>query len=182
MSVMTRSQMSGAKARSAEIRHQAKARGAQMRGQAKARGAQMREQAAKSSAGSTARRTAARMTPVLIGSGIATRRGVRNARTWMAPRLERAGHQVEKDLGPRVAAMLITASHRIEPTPVRHRVRWPMFTAGAAVVAGGGAAAAYLMTRRADSDGLHAAEPTITTPSAVPNPPSAPAGTTPSAG
>jgi hypothetical protein len=181
VSVMTRSQMSSAKARSAEMRHQARARGAQMREQAKARGAQMREQAAKSSPGSTARRTAARMAPVLIGSGIATRRGIRNARIWMAPRLERAGHQVEKDLGPRVAAMLITASRRIEPAPIRRRVRWPMFTAGAAVVAGGGAAAAYMMTRRADSDGMHVAEPTTTTPSAVPNPPSAPPESAPNA-
>lgn len=117
-----------------------------MREQAGARGGRVREQAIQSRPGRQASRAAARVAPAAIGMGIATRRGLLRTRAWAAPRVDRAGHAVQDELAPRVAASMIATARRIEPAR-RRRSRWPLVTAGAAVAAGG-AAAAYLLSRR----------------------------------
>lgn len=110
----------------------------------------IREQAATSRTGRRATRTAARataqLTPVVLGAGLAARRGMRSARAWAAPRVDHAGHALQDDLAPRLAAMMIATARRIEP-PGARRLRWPMFVAGGALVSAGGAVA-YLISRR----------------------------------
>jgi len=45
------------------------------------------------------------------------------ARGWTAPRLESAAHHVEDTVAPRVAGLLTTAAHRIDPKPGRRGLR-----------------------------------------------------------
>jgi hypothetical protein len=52
---------------------------------------------------------------------IATERML-DAREWSAPRLVRAAHYVETELGPRVGTLLVKAAHKVEP-PRRQRQR-----------------------------------------------------------
>lgn len=124
MSLLTKSQASKARAK-------AKAR-------AGAASAQARQQA---------RRAAAQAGPLRASARATARKGIRHARTWAAPRLERTGHTLEERVAPRMAAMLSAAARRIEPVPPRRR-RWPMLAAGLATAAGLSATAAYLLKRR----------------------------------
>ncbi|MFC7326124.1 hypothetical protein [Marinactinospora rubrisoli] len=69
------------------------------------------------------------------------------ARGWTAPRLETAALRVEDTLAPRVADLLNAAAQKVEPSPVRRRVRR---VPRAAVVVGAGllgAAAVYGVVR-----------------------------------
>ncbi|GAA5047277.1 hypothetical protein GCM10023259_021800 [Thermocatellispora tengchongensis] len=67
-----------------------------------------------------------------------------NARSWAAPRLDRAAHTVEEQLAPRVSAMLADAARRIDPKPVRSR-RWPMLVLLSGLALG---AAGFYMYRK----------------------------------
>jgi hypothetical protein len=79
----------------------------------------------------------------------AARQGVHRARTWTAPRLDRTGQTLEKQVAPKMAAMLSSAARRIDPAPSRRR-RWP-FVAGGLALAAGLSGAAYLLIRRRSS-------------------------------
>jgi hypothetical protein len=128
-----------------------------------------------------ARRAAAQATPLAASAAATTRRGVYTARTWAAPRLERAGHALERRVAPKMATMLSAAARRVDPAP-RKRRRWPVVAAGLVAAAGLSATAAYLMNRR--GPGYTPAEPFIpesTTPEPVPEPAAEPdAATAPS--
>lgn len=171
MSVMTRSQISAAKARGARMREQAGAKSMRIRKQASARGVSLRQQAGVNSARAReqAGRMAARVTPVAAGVSVTARRRLRDARAWAAPRMEQAGHSVEKDIGPKVADMLVSAAHRVEPAPRKRSVRWRMIAAGVATLAGGGAAAIVLGRKAmsAGQNGQHA-EPATPVPASTP--------------
>lgn len=78
----------------------------------------------------------------------AARQGTYSARIWAAPRLERTGQALEQQVAPKVAAMLSSAAHRIDPAPAKRR-RWPFVAAGLMVAAGLCGTAAYLVNRRA---------------------------------
>ena len=78
----------------------------------------------------------------------AARQGTYSARIWAAPRLERTGQALEQQVAPKVAAMLSSAAHRIDPAPATRR-RWPFVAAGLMVAAGLCGTAAYLVNRRA---------------------------------
>jgi len=78
----------------------------------------------------------------------AARQGTYSARSWAAPRLERTGQTLERQVAPRMAAMLSSAARRIDPAPAKRR-RWPFVTAGLMLAAGLCGTAAYLVNRRA---------------------------------
>jgi hypothetical protein len=75
------------------------------------------------------------------------RQGVHRARIWTAPRLDRTGQALEKQVAPRIAVMLSSAARRIDPAPPRRR-RWPFVAGGLVLAAGLSCAAAYLLIRR----------------------------------
>jgi hypothetical protein len=94
------------------------------------------------------RRAAEQVTPLAVSAAATTRRGVLTARTWAAPRLERAGRNLEQRMAPKMATMLSAAARRVDPAPRRRR-RWPILAAGFVAAAGLSATAAYLISRRA---------------------------------
>ena len=102
----------------------------------------------------------------------AARRGLYMARTWTAPRLERAGCALEQRVAPRMATMLSAAARRVDPAP-RKRRRWPVVAAGFVAAAGLSATAAYLMSRR--GPGYQPAEPFVP-PDTAPEPAAETAG------
>ncbi|WP_285777523.1 hypothetical protein [Microtetraspora sp. NBRC 13810] len=67
-----------------------------------------------------------------------------DARTWAAPRLDRAAHTVEDQLAPRVSMMLSEAAKKVDPAPVKRR-RWPMLVFLSGLMVG---AAGYMMYRK----------------------------------
>ncbi|MFI6485367.1 hypothetical protein ACIBH1_46180 [Nonomuraea sp. NPDC050663] len=67
-----------------------------------------------------------------------------DARYWAAPRLEDAAQRLEKDLAPRVSAMLTDAARKVDPTPARSR-RWPVAVLVTGVALG---AMGYMFYRR----------------------------------
>ena len=89
----------------------------------------------------------------------AARQGTYSARIWAAPRIERTGQALEQQLAPKVAAMLSSAAHRIDPAPAKRR-RWPFVAAGLVVAAGLCGTAAYLVNRRAARQWGEVPEPT----------------------
>ena len=120
-----------------------KSQASRAKGRAKARGG-----AAGASARRQARRAAVPARPMTASARTAARKGIHHARIWAAPRLERAGHTLEDQVAPKMAAMLSAAAQRIEPAPARRRRRWPVLAAGLITAAGLSATAAYLLKRR----------------------------------
>lgn len=85
-----------------------------------------------------ASRTAYRIGPVAGQAREMTMERIIVARHWSAPRLERAGRYVERDLGPRVGMMLADTARRIAPArPQARRVRAASAMMMAAVVVAG---------------------------------------------
>jgi len=109
VSLLTKSQASGAKARGGAVR------------------VSTRRQA---------RRAAAAARPMTASARTAACKGIHHARVWAAPRLKPTGHTLEDQVAPRMAAMLSAAAQRIEPAPVRRRRRWPVLAAGLIAAAG----------------------------------------------
>jgi hypothetical protein len=66
-------------------------------------------------------KAAQRIGPTTRQAKKAAATGVTTARTWSAPKLDRAGHYVEDEVGPRVGAMLRRTAGRVEPKPRRRR-------------------------------------------------------------
>lgn len=95
----------------------------------------------------TARETASRLGPTAGQARRMASTGVENARVWSAPRVDRAGHYVERELGPRVGTMLRRTADRIEPARRRGRrgVAATLLLAGGAL----GAAGAFATRRNA---------------------------------
>ena len=105
--------------------------------------------AARARARRRAKRAAAQAGPLAASARATARTGIYHARTWTAPRLDRAGHAVQEQIAPRMAAMLSAAARRIDPAPAHSRRRWPVLAAGLVTAAGLSATAAYLLKRRA---------------------------------
>ncbi|WP_433179081.1 hypothetical protein [Actinoallomurus sp. CA-150999] len=111
-----------------------------------AQSARQTAQGARLTAQSAAQRTAQRVGPTAGQARQMASMGMQNARVWSAPRIERAGAYVERELGPRVGSMLRRTAGRVEPTQPR-RGRRGM---AAMLLAVGGAlgAAGAIATRR----------------------------------
>lgn len=93
------------------------------------------------------------------------------ARTWAAPRLDRAGKAVQDELAPRLAEILRDAAKRVEPERSSRR-RWPLIAAAAGALAAGASAVAYLLVRR---DSTPASEANPAQPASEPGGEAAPA-------
>jgi hypothetical protein len=78
------------------------------------------------------------------------RQSVYRARIWAAPRLDRTGQALQKQVAPKMAAMLSSAARRIDPAPPGRR-RWPLVAGGLALAAALSGAVAYLLIRRGSS-------------------------------
>jgi hypothetical protein len=94
-----------------------------------------------------------------VAAAAAARQGTYSARVWAAPRLERTGQALEQQVAPRMAAMLSSAAHRIDPAPAKRR-RWPFVAAGLMLAAGLCGTAAYLVNRRTARQWGEVPEPT----------------------
>lgn len=101
--------------------------------------------------------TARHAVPIAKNAGLATQNRARGAigrakpqvyraRSWAAPRVERAGLAVRDRIGPRIAAMLVAAAHRLDTKQSRPR-RWPKMVAGSALLAAVGSAITAMATR-----------------------------------
>jgi hypothetical protein len=78
----------------------------------------------------------------------AAKRGVRKARTWAAPQVERAGQAIESTVAPKVAAALTSTARRLEPDKTASRGRWRVLAGVSALLAGAAAALAAAMRKR----------------------------------
>lgn len=78
----------------------------------------------------------------------ATKRGLRKARTWAAPQVERAGQAIETTVAPKVAAALTSTARRLEPDKGASRGRWRVLAGLSALLAGAAAAIAAAARKR----------------------------------
>ena len=87
----------------------------------------------------------------------AASRGVRKARAWTAPRVERTGQVIQDTVAPKVADALAASARRIDPAKPR-RGRWRMLAGISALLAAAAAAAAAAMRKRTASSATTRAE------------------------
>ncbi|GAA4618239.1 hypothetical protein GCM10023195_81840 [Actinoallomurus liliacearum] len=128
-------------------------RSAQQTAQRTAQSAQTAAQTAQNAA----QRTADRLGPPAGQARDMAATGLYNARTWGAPRLDRAGAYIEKELAPRVGSMMRQMATRLEP-PKPRRARRGM--AATLLLAGGALGAAGAVATRRNAARRQAEEPT----------------------
>lgn len=102
-----------------------------------------------------ARRAAARARPLVRSTGAAVRSGVRAARAWAAPQVERTGQVLKDSVAPAVAGLLSSAAQRLEPAKPPRR-RWRKLAGISVLAAAASAAAAAVLNH--SKPGLSAAE------------------------
>jgi hypothetical protein len=100
-----------------------------------------------------ARRTAqdakpvvAQVKPLANDTKAAASRGLRKARSWSAPKVDRTGQVLQDTVAPKVAAALHSSAQRLDPDKPR-RNGWRMAAGISALLALAGAAAAALRNR-----------------------------------
>jgi hypothetical protein len=93
----------------------------------------------------------------------ATRRGVRKARAWAAPQVERTGQVIQDTVAPKVAEALTASARRIDPGKPK-RGRWRMLAGLAALLAAAGAAVAAWRKSTAPSTTAEAADEDVPVP------------------
>lgn len=93
-----------------------------------------------------AKPAAAQVKPVAKNTQEAALRGLYATRSWAAPRVERTGQVLQDNVAPKVADMLSSAAHRIEPEQPRSRNWWTL--SGLLVIIAGAAAAAAIALRK----------------------------------
>jgi hypothetical protein len=94
-----------------------------------------------------ARQATDQVAPLAKSAREAARQGVREARVWAAPRVERGGQLLEERVAPKVADMLASTARRLEPEQPSRR-RWPKVLAGMVMLGVGTVVAAVLRSRR----------------------------------
>ena len=85
---------------------------------------------------------AAQVKPLAKSTQDAAMRGLVRTRIWAAPRIEHTGQVLQDSVAPKVADMLSSAAHRIEPEQPRSRNWWTL--SGLLVIIAGAAAAAAI--------------------------------------
>lgn len=88
-------------------------------------------------------------TPLAKSAQLTAGQGVRQARTWAAPRVAQAGVAVQERIAPKVSSAMIATAHKMQPEPDRRR-RWPAILAGIVTAAAAAAAAILLRGQRAN--------------------------------
>src|SRR6516225_5723016 len=89
---------------------------------------------------------AAQVKPLARTTQDAALRRMYATRVWAAPRVERTGQVLQDNVAPKVADMLSSAAHRIEPEQPRSRNWWTL--SGLLVLIAGAAAAAAIALRK----------------------------------
>ena len=89
---------------------------------------------------------AAQVKPLARSTQEAAVRGLHQTRVWAAPRVEHTGQVLQESVAPKVADMLSSAAHRIEPEQPRSRNWWTL--SGLLVIIAGAAAAAAIALRK----------------------------------
>ena len=89
---------------------------------------------------------AAQVKPLARSTQEAALRRMYATRVWAAPRVERTGQVLQDNVAPKVADMLSSAAHRIEPEQPRSRNWWTL--SGLLVIIAGAAAAAAIALRK----------------------------------
>lgn len=92
----------------------------------------------------------------------AAKRGLRKARTWAAPQVERAGQAIESTVAPKVAAALTSTARRLEPDKTASRGRWRVLAGVSALLAAAAAALAAAMRKRTADSSAEASSPGLT--------------------
>jgi hypothetical protein len=105
-----------------------------------------------------ARQTAQDAKPLADSTRAAASRGLRNARTWSAPRVERTGQVLQDTVAPKVAAALHASAQRLDPEKPK-RYGWRMVAGisaalvlAAAIVAGARKRMAPTATTQAEEE------------------------------
>jgi len=93
-----------------------------------------------------ARRAAAQARPLARSTGAAARSGVRAARAWAAPQVERTGQVLNDSVAPAVAGLLSSVAQRLEPARPRHG-RWRKLAGISMLAAAASSAAAAILSR-----------------------------------
>jgi hypothetical protein len=112
------------------------------------------------------RPAAAQVMPLAKSTQDAARRGMLATRAWAAPQIERTGQALQDNVAPKVADMLSSAAHRIEPEKPRSRNWWTL-SGMAILVAAAASAAAAALRKRAKSSAMPAAETDTAGPEAA---------------
>jgi hypothetical protein len=89
---------------------------------------------------------AAQVKPLARSTQEAAVRGLHQTRVWAAPRVEHTGQVLQENVAPKVADMLSSAAHRIEPEQPRSRNWWTL--SGLLVIIAGAATAAAIALRK----------------------------------
>ena len=92
---------------------------------------------------------AAQVKPLARSTQEAALRQIYATRVWAAPRVERTGQVLQDSVAPKVADMLSSAAHRIEPEQPRSRNWWTL--SGLLVLIAGAATAAAIALRKRSS-------------------------------
>jgi hypothetical protein len=90
---------------------------------------------------------AAQVKPLANETKDAASRGLRKARAWAAPQVERTGHVIQDSVAPKVAAALTTTARRLEPDKTGTPSRWRKVAGVSALLAAAGAIVAALRNR-----------------------------------
>jgi len=97
---------------------------------------------------------AAQVKPLADSTKAAASRGLRNARTWSAPKVDRTGQVLQDTVAPKVAAALHASAQRLDPDKPK-RIGWRMVAGISAALALAAAVVAGMRKRMT---------PTATTP------------------
>ena len=108
--------------------------------------AQVRARELAARAGPAAAQLNAQMKPLARSTQEAALRYLYATRVWAAPRIEHSGQVLQDSVAPKVADMLSSAAHRIEPEQPRGRNWWTL--SGLLVIIAGAAAAAAIALRK----------------------------------
>jgi len=108
--------------------------------------AQVRARELAARMGPAAAQLNAQMKPLARSTQEAALRYLYATRVWAAPRIEHSGQVLQDSVAPKVADMLSSAAHRIEPEQPRSRNWWTL--SGLLVIIAGAAAAAAIALRK----------------------------------
>ena len=109
--------------------------------------AQVRARELAARAGPAAAQLNAQMKPLARSTQEAALRYLYATRVWAAPRIEHSGQVLQDSVAPKVADMLSSAAHRIEPEQPRSRNWWTL-SGLLEIIAGAAAAAAIALRKR----------------------------------
>jgi hypothetical protein len=95
-----------------------------------------------------AKPVAAQVRPLANDTKDAASRGLRKARVWAAPQVERTGQMLQDSVAPKVAAALISVARRLDPDKPKGR-SWRKVAGVSALLAAAAAIGAALRNRAA---------------------------------